>query len=322
MSNIPAKTSSMGNVPSRSDSDIRQLCMDDYLQLNISQRAKRKCVSGGANDDAKGNELETSKSEIIEVMKEMMCAQNERLDKLEKHLMEIKKHNTEIKNINGELEKSLTFVSDQISSLGAKITGLEKERNTMVIKLSTLEEKVELLERNLIKTSVEIRNVPKMPNENKTVLYDMIQHLSNQLQIQTEPNSIRDVIRQPSKKENTKSNLTVEFSNSLTSSKFLTAVKEYNKRNPNHKLCSTHLGLKVTPGTPVYITEQLTPHAKRLFYLTRNFAKSNNYSFCWTSNGRVMLKKNPDSQVIPIKTEGQLQLLFNNITTVNDAANA
>lgn len=174
MSDKPAKKSPKGGVPSRSDTDIQQFCVDDSLQLNVFQRAKRKFLSGDSNS----SELETLKVEIIEMIKEMLNAQNGRLNKLEKHLMEIKKYNTEIKVINGELQKSITFVSDQILSLESKIIGLEKERHIMVTKLSTLEEKVELFEKNLVKTAEEIRNVPKVASESKTVLYDMLQHLS------------------------------------------------------------------------------------------------------------------------------------------------
>lgn len=137
----------------------------------------------------------------------------------------------------------------------------------------------------------------------------MLLQISKELNVVTNIASIRDVTRQPSKKENLTCNLTVEFSNTLTKTDFLNAVKDYNKKNSTDKINCTHLGIKTTHKTPIYINELLTPYTKKLFYIARNYAKLNKYSYCWTSNGRVMLKKDSDSQSILVKTEQQLQQL-------------
>ena len=296
-------------APSRSESDLRRLYAEEALQYNITQRNKRKHSS-----EVTGDELESFKNELKEMMREMMSANNSRLDKLEGHIMEIKKHYTNIKATTSELEKSLTFVSDQLSSLESKITSLEKERSSMVFKLSALEEKLEIYDHNNIKTSIEIRNVPKQAKESKTMLYEMLQCLSKKLDAPMELTCVRDIIRQPSKKENKTANVTIEFSNTLNKTNFLAAVKEYNKKNPNNKVNSTHLGITATPSTPVYVAEQLTTLTKRLFYLARNYAKSNQYNYCWTSNGRVFLKKNTDGQSILVKNEQQLKHVAQAIT--------
>ncbi|KAJ8707930.1 hypothetical protein PYW08_010296 [Mythimna loreyi] len=295
-SNKVKRTPPSHNIPSRSESDIRKLYAEEALQLNVTQRNKRKHQT-----EITSVELETFKNELKEMMREMISANNSRLDKLEGH-------------ITGELEKSLTSVSDQLSSLESKITSLEKERSCMVLKLSALEEKLEVYDRNIIKTSIEIRNVPKQEKESKAMLYQMVQCLSKKLDTSSELTNIRDIIRQPSKKENKTSSITVEFSNTLNRSNFLTAVKEYNKKNSNNKISSTHLGITSTPQTPIYVAEQLTTLTKRLFYLARNYAKSNQYSYCWTSNGRVLLKKDTDSQAIMVKNEQQLKQLAQTVS--------
>lgn len=200
---------------------------------------------------------------------------------------------------------SMSSVSDQLTSLESKIIGLEKERITMVTKLTALEEKVESFDRTLVRTCVELRNVPKRANENKKALYDALLELSKQLEIKMQVADIRDVSRRLSKKESSNSSLTVEFMNTLTKTNFLLAVKDYNKRNPTNKINSTHLGIDA-PKTPIYIAEQLTTYSKRLFYLARNFAKANQYLFCWTAEGRILMKKTPDSPSIVIKNEMQL----------------
>lgn len=304
MNKTPPKTPP-NQYSSRSESDIRKLHANEDSEGSITQRAKRRCLS----DEVTSGNLDMFKNEIKKMINEMICTQSTRLDKLEGHIKEIKNHYTEIKVTNTDLEKAMTAVSDQLQSLESKIMGLENQRGSMAIQLATLENKLEVLDHNLIKTSVELRNVPKRQNETKSMLYETISHLTKHLGLDTESGSIRDIIRLPSKKENLTSSLSVEFCNTLTKTNFLAAVKDYNKRNPSDKIKSTHLNLKSAPETPIYITELLTANSKRLFYLSRNHAKEYQYNYCWTSNGRVMLKKDPDSQTIVVRSEEQLKQL-------------
>ncbi|KAJ8732374.1 hypothetical protein PYW07_014973 [Mythimna separata] len=238
----------------------------------------------------------------------MVNVQNARMDKLENHLMELKTSTSKIEASNTDIDKSMTFLSDQLTSIETKITGLEKERNSMSIKLTALEEKVESLDRSIVKTCVELRNIPKQSKETKKMLYTSLLKLSNYIEMDLQSSDIREVLRQPSKKDSTTSSLTVEFTNTLLKSEFLTAIKEYNRRNPNNKINSSHLGYE-KPTTPIYVAEQLTAYSKRLFYLARTYAKANEYSYCWTSEGRILLKKNPESPSIVIRSEQQLNSL-------------
>ena len=251
-------------------------------------------------------------SEIINDIKafinELVSAQNSRLDKLENHFKEIKGQYIKIEDTSLEIEKSMTYMSDQLTALESKILNLEKERASTTTKLSMLDEKLESLERSYVKTCVEIRNVPKRPQETKKDLYCFIKQLSQILQLELQERDIRDVARQPSKRDSRVSNITIEFSNTLTKYDLLASAKNFNKRNPDHKLNSSHLGFEGAVS-PVYIAEQLTSQAKKLFYVTRNFAKANQYTHCWTSNGRVLLRKGKDTPHILVKNDQQLHQL-------------
>lgn len=299
------------NLPSRSESDIPNLFSKEELSIgntvttNITQRNKRRCPSSEHNFN---DNLTEFKNEISDMIKNMVSVQNARMDKLENHIMELKTSTSKIEATNTDIDKSMTSLSDQLTSIETKITGLEKERNSMSIKLTALEEKVESLDRSIVKTCVELRNIPKQSKETKKTLYDSLLKLANYLELNLPSSDIRDVLRQPSKKESSTSTLTVEFTNTFVKSEFLTAVKEYNKRNPNNKINSSHLGYE-KPTTPVYVAEQLTATSKRLFYLARTYAKVNEYSYCWTTDGRILLKKNPDSPSIVIRSEQQLNSL-------------
>lgn len=309
----PPKTLKNQNVPSRSESDLHKMPSEEptLSVTNVTQRAKRRCPSNeGASELSAA--LASMKTEIINDIKafinELVSAQNSRLDKLENHFKEIKGQYIKIEDTSLEIEKSMTYMSDQLTALESKILNLEKERASTTTKLSMLDEKLESLERSYVKTCVEIRNVPKRPQETKKDLYCFIKQLSQILQLELQERDIRDVARQPSKRDSRVSNITIEFSNTLTKYDLLASAKNFNKRNPDHKLNSSHLGFEGAVS-PVYIAEQLTSQAKKLFYVTRNFAKANQYTHCWTSNGRVLLRKGKDTPHILVKNDQQLHQL-------------
>lgn len=294
--------------PSRSESDIQKLCIEqaltpEFTAVNLIQRSKRRRSSDEHTDSI--TELRT---DLMNMIKELVSSQNTRLDKLETHILDIKTQYVKIEESNRDIEKSVTYVSDQLTAIEEKISKLESERNKIAEKMCSLEGKIDFIDYNLIKTCVEMRNVPKIRQENKNMLYDLVHRLSKEIGMEIQMSDIRDISRLPSKKESRVSSISVEFTNTLLKNNFLTSVKQFNNKNTSSKINSTHLGLDV-PRTPVYIAEQLTPYSKKLFYAARNFCKANAFTFCWTSNGRVLIKKSSDTQYIVIRTEQQLQQL-------------
>lgn len=226
------------------------------------------------------------------------------------HILEIKSHSHKIESTNAEIEKSLNSMSGQLISLQTNIESLEKERKEIVLQLSTLESKVESFNRQLLKTSVEIRNVPKNYKETKESLYTTLNRLSEEINVTIHPWDLRDITRLPSKKDPKNLSVLVEFSNTLAKTKFLSGTKDFNQRNPEEKLSTAQLGLSA-PYSPIYIlSEQLTATSKNLFYL-RKFAKTNGYKFCWVSNGQVLLRKTKDDAPIIVRREEALQNLLN-----------
>ncbi|CAG4950546.1 unnamed protein product [Colias eurytheme] len=154
---------------SRTDSDSCRLITEDGHSsepsaTNITQRAKRRRPNDHHNDQM--NELRIDLNNMI---RELINSQNTRLDKLETLITDIKTQYAKIVETNTEIEKSVTYISDQLTELESKISGLEALRTDMEKKISSLEEKIEALERHSIKTCVELRNVPKIPQENKVL---------------------------------------------------------------------------------------------------------------------------------------------------------
>ncbi|KOB51939.1 Uncharacterized protein OBRU01_26845, partial [Operophtera brumata] len=58
-----------------------------------------------------------------------------------------------------------------------------------------------------------------------------------------------------------------------------TAVKKYNQHHINDRLNTAAIGLQGKKN-PIYVSDFLTPKARRLYFLARDVARSNGYRFC------------------------------------------
>ncbi|KOB66883.1 Asparaginyl-tRNA synthetase [Operophtera brumata] len=211
-----------------------------------------------------------------------------------------------IYSLQVKLFRSMDYVSEQIKDLQNKISNLEGEKNTMTKQMDMIDVRIDNLERINKKSSIEIRNVPRRPKEGKKELFNMIQKLYSVIDSQdmTDAYQLRDVYRLPSKPDATTSTIVAEFSNTLAKDNFIQKVKKYSK-NKYEQLNSKHLGIN-DPKTFIYISEHLTVKATRLFYLARDVAKTQGFDFCWTSNGRVFLRKKENAPHILVKDEETL----------------
>lgn len=141
----------------------------------------------------------------------------------------------------------------------------------------------------------------------------MVICLSETINCQISKKDIKDIYRVRGKKPDHKNApIIVETHSALLKSDFLKMAKAFNIKNKT-KLCAKHLGLKSREDTPVFLSEHLTAKGSRLHYLARDLARSKEYKFCWTSYGKVYVRKNEQAPIILIRSEQQAhQLLLEN----------
>lgn len=293
-------------ITSVSESDVSKTILneEDLLQSNITQRSKRRRFS----DEDMSTQLDDFKTELINMVQNLIVSQNKKLEVLENHMKEVKSINFSIQTTNNDIEKATKFLSTQISSVEVKINKLETDSKQIGMYMATLEEKIDEIDKRSIKTCIEIRNIPKINKEHKSNLYDNMQSLLKTLQLPIEQSSLRDAYRMPSKSDKKNSTVIVEFTNTLLKAQFLTAAKKYNRDNATNQLAISHLGFEGV-NQPIYISEHLTHKTRRLLFLARDFAKSYEYNYCWTTNGNVYLKKREGMAYILMKSEHQLNEL-------------
>lgn len=249
------------------------------------------------------------RDDMIKMFQDFEANQNRRLGAIESQISHIKDQNDSIKNLNTEIEKSVSYVSEQIEVVQNKIMMLEEERKEFSTRINAIGDKCDMLEKNLYKTSIEIRNVPKIRGEKNSDLYGYIENLKNNLGMTLQSIEIRDIFRIPNKKDQLCSSLIVELNNTLAKSKVLDAAKSFNKTG---QLNSNHLGLG-NKETRIYISERLTPKARRLHFLARDIARLGGFKYCWTAGGNVYLRKADGDMAILIRNEENINELRKNI---------
>lgn len=269
--------------------------------LNVTKRGNTKRIR--LEEDVEPNRLEQFKCEIMDIFTTMISPLSERLQCVEKGISEIKKQNLDIKASNIDIEKSITFLSNQIIDFERKIDRIEKEQTATKTLIADLEQRNEILELTMRKTSIELRNVPKRKKESKLNILSSVTTLMKTINFESSATEITDVYRLPSNAQSTTSTIIVEFNNMFTKEDFLKKTKRYNNEHKTARLNSLHLGFEGTP-TAIYFSEHMTSRAKRLYFLAREFAQSEKYKYCWTTNGRIFLekKKVADTPLLKMKT--------------------
>lgn len=283
------------NTPQPQGSDSNLVVRSDIQttgRSNVTQRKKK------SEDDEKSrmDNLMTEMRSMFSSLVNQQTEQNKKIDSLQTALDEIRSQNTviktqnsEIRSQNSELQKSIDFLSHKYDDAVNRINNIQAECNVTRDVVKTLESRVDYLERQIRVTSLEIKNIPVSVPENRTTLLSVVERLGNIVKNPVTQNEIKEIFRIKSKSESVGS-VIVEFVSSSSKERFLKSVKTYNKENRHNRLNASHLlnnGLK----TPIYISEALTTKTKRIYYLAREFIKTSEFEHCWTSNGKVYVRK-------------------------------
>lgn len=204
----------------------------------------------------------------------------------------------EIQKTNDNIENSITFLAAQNKEFQEKIEKLEGQIKEDRKYISVLEDKIEDMQKDRRKANLEIKNVPRKTSEAKDDLIDMVISLSNTVGCQMVKSDIRDIYRIRGKKDDIQNTpIIVETTSTLLKTDVLKMCKAFNNKHKS-KLCAKHLDFRRFEDTPIFVSEQLTAKASRLYFLARDLVKSQSYKFCWTAYGKVYVRKEENSRII------------------------
>lgn len=262
---------------------------------HITQRNKRK--RGDVDSQAL---LDTFKDEILVLCNSIREEQQRNFTSLRSTMEDIKTQNT-------KLQEFAEFSSAKYDEVLAEMKKMDAERTENRKYIQNLEERVEFLERQNRSTSVEIRNIPQQSRESKQDLANLVIKVGKAINVPIQYSDIKDVLRTNPKKSTIKP-IIAEFTTVLAKEALLKSVKNYNKEHKNDKLNTENMNIS-GPKEPVYIAENLTFKARKLFYLAREFQTTHKYDFCWTSNGKVYLRKAHESPLVRVDSESDITKL-------------
>lgn len=260
---------------------------------NITRRVKRKCNIVSADSNCNTANMDELKELIIK----SISKQDAKFESLSSAM-------TSLLAQNEEIHKSVEFMSQKYDDLVTKLDTLQRENRDYKSQVATLETRIELLERNTKVSAVEIKNIPKSTNEKKDTLQSLVKNVGNVLEINIQDSDIRDIYRIKTK-EGQSGPIIAEFSTVTKKDQLLKAARNYNKVNKEQPLNTLHLH-HPGPSMPIYMAESLTKKAKHLHYLARQFKKDYHYHSCWTSYGKIYLRKQDGAPAIHIATEEDL----------------
>lgn len=269
------------------------------------------------------NDIASFKNDIIQRLDESRSDNNKIIKQLTHNISRIETQQKELITTQKQVESSLTnlasfyeVLKNENNKLNQEITKLKHDNNDKLRSLNDLERQVDDIQRTLCSKSIELRSVPISNNEN---LQTYLQSLCNTIGVKMEESNVVSAYRSRSSFNNN-SNIIFEFKTKDCKQEIIAAIKKYSKQN-TEKLNTLHIGLKEKRN--IFISELLTKQTKQLFYKTREFARTNNYQYCWTTYGRIYIRKSHGSAAIPIRSELQLRdLRAPSPATCSDAARA
>lgn len=275
-------------------------CIDDEQTTPsnfVSHRTKRRRASLSTDD------FEEFKTQMKLMFESYLSTQT-------KEIQEITNNIKTIQQSNNNIESSITFLMTQNEELKKKIENLEIQARKDKEYILILEEKLEDTQRSCRKTSIEIKNVPKLNQESRDDLVNMLLNLTKSINCPIDKREIKDIYRvKPKKDGTTNTPIIAETCSTIIKSDILKMCKSFNIRNKD-KLRAKHLGMKTKEDTPIFVSEQLTSKNARLFFLARELTRNKKYKFCWTSFGKIFIRKDEGSPIIRINNETQIQGLM------------
>ncbi|KAJ8721332.1 hypothetical protein PYW07_002107 [Mythimna separata] len=296
---------SQSPIPDRNLTPISQFSSDPSLNRTTinSDAFSSFAYKRPREEDSAPNQLSVFRDEIKDLINSVVTAQSQVLASITSKLQEITESNAKI-------DAAVSLLTAQNEEYRGKITLLENQAQKDREYICILEEKVEDLQRNSRKACVEIKNVPIKAQEKREDLIHMVVNLSKTIHLGMNGYDINDIFRLKSRGDREKKpTIIMELRSPILRSDFLKKVKDFNLANKT-RLQAKHLGFTSNEDTPIFISEQLTAKGARLFFLARDLKRAQKVKYCWTSMGKVLVKKDDNAKSIHIQHEAQVQQLM------------
>lgn len=301
---MPLNRTPPSNVDKESTNDNSapfSFAKHDECSMTETPKIKQSFRNKRRRSDEIGDRLASFMDEIKDLLADFKKEQNCKFEKLEKIFLVV----DEIRKQNSDIQSSVDFLSQKYDSVVSQIGKLESEKQANLQSLQLLEDRLENYERLSRSSCIEIRNIPTVKSETKDSLLNIIIATGKLLNTSIQPSEVNDVFRLNSKDPANRT-VFVDFNSVLTKER---VIRNYRKANKEKNRLTTEKLRLSGPTKPVFISESLSTKTKRLFFLAKDYAKTNEYTYCWTSSGKVYLRKKEGTPAILVKSELDLEQL-------------
>lgn len=269
--------------------------------VNANRRTKRRLGDGSFVEENESDNL-LLLSEITKLFTDFESKQSRKFDCLKSTMDEISEQNSKI-------QSSVEFVTGKYDELLERLDSTERENSTLKKKISSLESKMDYLERSSRSAMLEINNLPTTVSECKESLLKNLCKIGSVINAPIKPSEVNNIYRLKAKKDShTIGTVVVEFKSTTSKENVLKATRIYNKQGGDNKLSTASIELP-GPPKPIYIAESLTSHSKHLYFLGRKLLKEGKCDSCWTSHGKIYIKKSAGSIPFCVYSESDLHKL-------------
>lgn len=259
-----------------------------------------------------------SKSDLtIEKLEELLERKFQPLRSKIDDLQPLKDKIDELHKSVGEMAASLSFLSDKYDELNLKVERLEEEKRETTEESTRLKQEIFILSRDLAtqrdivdnfeqysrRDCLEIRGIPVSKPENTDKI---IRDLGSMIGVDIQDDDISTSHRLPvrdSGDTNRDPAIIVKFVRRHVRDAFYKAKKNLKDKT------SKDLGFLRTQERKIYVSESLTQKNKQLFKRTYKAKMNLGIRFIWTRQGKIFLRADDNSPVIPITNEKDLDLL-------------
>lgn len=294
VSRTPPKSSSNLVSPPHFGSDSAIYSHESQnTDLNVTKRTKRRFNDSSITDDL-------TLSDLMKKIDEIKKQQDTKFASIESSMIALTSLNSEMKN-------TIIHLSEKYDDVLSDLKILQQENNYFKGHIQDLEKKLDQYERNARSSAVEFRNIPISESENIGNFVEVTKKIGAVINSPIQDSDIRDVSR-IKLKDKQAGPIIVNFTSTIKRENFLKAARSYNKMNREKRLSTASLNLD-GPAKPVYVAESLTASARRLYYVARMFAKNHHYQYCWTSFGKVYVKRNANDPRVRVSCENDIENL-------------
>ncbi|KAL0892403.1 hypothetical protein ABMA27_015522 [Loxostege sticticalis] len=283
---------------------------DDSLDMLIDRKltileSKWDNWSSAMNKMITESIAETVKTSITDELTKLSCMMsdmNASLQKLSSENNLIRESLSDVQARVTVLEESASFSSEQVDETKNRIMLIEKQvSDTRLVtdQVSTLQNKLDLMEQQARECNLEIANLPERRNEN---LLSLVEQLGTAMKIPIPAAQVISVHRVPHASQNNSrpKNVIVKLASRILRDNVIAA-----SRLMKGRLTSEQLMIQGTVHN-IYVNEHLTLQNKLLFRSVREEAKRNNYKYVWVKHGVILVRKTDTSPIQAIRNKHEM----------------